>query len=130
MRLEFCVEDWEQASDITAEEQASRLKAQFPQMTIDRDEGNAYVQRRLDELIAMGTPDVILDAHRNYFGNVIFVLIAGNSWHGAFARSYLHTISPPLGDVVCFEIDGEPDTITSNQIVEELSQALCMEPCN
>lgn len=130
MRLKFCVADWEQAGDITAAEQAERLKAQFPQMTIDPDEGNAYVQRRLDELIELGTPDVILDAHRKYFGNVIFVLIADDSWHGAFAKSYLHTISPQLGDVVYFEIDGDPSNIATTQIVKELSQALCMEPCN
>ena len=99
-------------------------------MTLDRDEGNAFVQRRLEELIGMGTPEVILNAHWNYFGNVIFVLIAGNLWHGAFAKSYLHSISPPLGDVVYFDIVGEPDTITTQLIVEELSQALCMPPCN
>jgi hypothetical protein len=126
MRLKFGVENWEHTDHIHAEELVSRLVSRFPRMVIDRDEGNAHVQRKLDDLIAMGTPNVILTSHRGYFGNVIYVSIAEESWHGAVAISYLHSMYPQLGDTVFFDVTAAPNKIATNVIAKELADALQM----
>ncbi len=95
-------------------------------MTVDRQQGDAWVQQRLDELIEMGTPDVILQGHRSYFGNTIFVSINEPEWHGAIVTAYLQTFSPPLGDYVTFEVCGVPDEPTLDRIERALKAALKM----
>lgn len=127
IRLLFAAKDWEHSADMSAREQASLLKARFPQIVIDPVKGDASVQERLDELMAMGAPEIILNAHRNYFGKVIFVSIADESWNGASVNSYLHTMSPRLGDVVYFDLDGNAEPLAAEAIANDLADALGLD---
>src|SRR5689334_36980 len=97
---------------------------------IDPRQGDAHVQERLDQLVSMGAPDVILEAHRAYFGNVVFASVSEGRWNGAIATSYLHRMWPPLGDVVVFDLQGATDDAMAASIASELAEALHMVPCS
>jgi hypothetical protein len=99
-------------------------------MTVDRRKGNEHVQERLEHLTNIGAPNVILESHRSYFGNVIFVSISEPHWNGATAVSYLHSIWPPLGDRVLFNVTGAPDKATIDLIIKELKNAMSLVLCS
>lgn len=75
----------------------------------------------------MGAPDIILSAHRDYFEKVVFVSIEDESWDGASVTSYLHSMSPPSGDVISFDLIGASDPLTTDSIAHDLAEALRME---
>lgn len=125
----LCVEAWEQTPHIHAEELVRRLRLRFPEAVVDWERGNAHVQAKFDQLVTLGAPAVILESHRSYFGNVVFVSVSEPGWSGATAASYLHSISPPLGDAVMFEVEGTDDETTAKAIVRALGAALDMVPC-
>ncbi|MDB5338795.1 MAG: hypothetical protein JWN70_4414 [Planctomycetaceae bacterium] len=126
MEIRLCVEAWERAPEIPSAELVQRLLRQFPDAVIDWAQGDAYVQAGLDRLIGLGAPDIFLNAHRLYFGKVVFVSLSEPRWAGATATSYLHNTSPPLGDAVIFDVDGAEDESTVDLIARELGAALGM----
>jgi hypothetical protein len=124
-RIKLCVEG-EQTSEIHAEELVRRLLRHFPATVIDWERGDAHVQAGLDHLIRLGAPDVILESHKSYFGNVVFVSVSESRWGSAIATSFVHTIWPPLGDAVVFDVHGATDEGTVGLIARELRAALGM----
>jgi hypothetical protein len=125
MELILIVKDWEHTPQVSLEELVRRLASHFPRTIVDREKGDANVQERLEKLIEMEAPRVILDSHRSYFGNTIFVSIAESAWNGAAATSYLTLIRPPLGDAVYFDVVGA-DSTSLALIKRELEVALDM----
>jgi hypothetical protein len=130
LQVKLCVEAWEKTPEVSAEELARRLLCHFPSAVLNRERGNAHVQEGLDRLIGMGAPDVILESHRSYFGNVVFATVSEARWQGAAATSYLHRMWPPLGDVVFFDLQGVADEAAVESIARELGTALGMVPCS
>jgi hypothetical protein len=128
--LSFCVEDWEHTPHIHAEELVRRLRCHFPEMIVDREKGNDHVQEGLERLKARQAPNVILESHRSYFGNVIYVSISEGRWNGATANSHLYSIWPPLGDWVHFDVIGAPDAATIEMITQELASAMGLILCS
>jgi hypothetical protein len=129
LQVKLCVEAWEETPELSAEELAQRLIRHFPSAVIDWERGNAHVQEGLDRLIGLEAPDVILESHRSYFGNVVFASVSEARWAGAVATSYLYQMWPPLGDVVFFDIHGAADEVAADAIASELGEALGMVPC-
>ncbi len=130
MEITLRVEDCDQTPHISVEELVERLLRQFPAAVVNRERGDVHVQEGLNRLIRLEAPDVILDAHRSYFGNVVFVSISDSQWAGASATSYLHTMWPPLGDAVLFEVEGANDEMTVDLIARELAGTLGMVRCS
>lgn len=128
--VELRVRDPDNNSEVHAEELARRLLGHFPQAVIDRPRADAYVQSGLERLIDQEAPDVILEAHRRYFGNVIFASVSDEHWEGVTATSYLHTMWPDLGDTVSFEMNPDPGSETGRVIANELAVALDMVVCD
>lgn len=129
MQVRLCVEGWEVTPELSADELSQRLLRHFPSAVVDRERGNKHVQEGLDRLIGLGAPDVILESHRSYFGNVVFASVSEARWAGAVAISYLHRMWPPLGDAVLFDVQGAADDAAVGKIAGELGQALGMVPC-
>jgi hypothetical protein len=129
LQVKLCVEAWQETPELSADELAQRLLRHFPSAVIDRERGNAHVQHGLDRLIGLGAPDVILESHRSYFGNVVFASVSEARWEGAVAISYLHRMWPPLGDAVFFDVQGAADEAAAGAIASELGEALGMVPC-
>jgi hypothetical protein len=130
LQVKLCVEAWEETSEVSAEELAQRLLRHFPSAMIDRERGDGHVQEGLDRLISQGAPDVILESHRSYFGNVVFASVSEARWEGATATSYLHRMWPPLGDAMFFDVEGAADERIVAFIAGELAAALGMVPCS
>ena len=130
MQVKLCVKAWEETPELSSDELAQRLLRHFPSTVIDRKRGNAHVQERLDSLVSLGAPDVILESHRSYFGNVVFASVSETRWEGAVAISYLQRMWPPLGDAVFFDIEGAVDEAAECAIAGELGEALGMVPCS
>jgi len=128
MKLQYAVEDWEETLHIPVEELVRRLASRFPKLHVDREKGNALVQERLDGLIAIGAPSVILESHRSQFGDTILATIADESWGSATATAILSSIRPPLGDGVAFETRDE-DATTVERMSRDLANALGMIRC-
>jgi hypothetical protein len=128
MQVKLCVEAWEETPELSADELARRLLRHFPSAVIDRERGNAHVQAGLDRLIGLGAPEMILESHRSYFGNVVFASVSEARWEGAVATSYLHRMWPPLGDAVFFDVQRAADEAAVNVIASELGAALGMVP--
>jgi hypothetical protein len=126
LEVKLFVEAWEPTHEVSAEELARRLLRHFPSTVIDWDWGDAHVQDGLDRLIGLGAPDVILESHRTYFGNVAFASVSEDRWEGATATSYLHRMWPPLGDAVVFEVQGVETDAMAASIASELAAALDM----
>jgi hypothetical protein len=130
LEIKLCVEAWEQTLELPVDELAQRLLRHFPSAVIDRERGDAHVQQGLERLIGLGAPEVILESHRLYFGNVVFVSVSEGHWTGATATSYLHKMWPPLGDTVSFDIQGAGDESAVDSIARELGAALGMVLCS
>ena len=130
MKVKLCVEAWEQTPELSTDELARRLLREFPSAVIDRERGNAHVQECLDRLISLGAPEVVLESHRSYFGNVVFAAVSEARWDGATATSYLHRMWPPLGDAVFFDVQRAATEAVVGLIAGELGAALGMVPCS
>lgn len=130
MEILFCVKEWETTAHIDVDALVARLQRHFPTAKVDRERGDAHVQKRLEDLIAMGAPEVVLDSQRSLFGHVVFIEISARHWSSATATSYLQTLEPPLGDRTCFEIDGAADQAALDAIAAELGVGLGMEVCS
>jgi hypothetical protein len=99
-------------------------------MLVDREKGNAWVQRKLDELIAMGAPNVILTSHRALFDNVVYVAISDPAWSGVTATSYLESMVNAALSGVCFDVPDASDSATVAKITQDLRDALHMLLCS
>lgn len=130
VEVKLCVEAWEQTPHIHAEELARRLVRRFPAAVVDWERGDAHIQAGLERLVGLGAPGVILESHRSYFGNVVFVSVSEPGWSGATATSHLHTIMPPLGDAVFFDVEGAADETAAASIGRQLGEALGMVLCS
>lgn len=128
MQIKFCFEATDQKHEIHAEELVQRLHHHFPMLNLDWERGDVYVQSQLDRLIALEAPDVILESHRSYFGNVVYTSIRDKSWSGAIATSYLCRMCLPLGDAVFFDVQ-KADEATLNLVASEIAAALGMIRC-
>jgi len=129
LQIKFVVEAWEQTPHLPVEELLKRLKRQFKSLVVDRERGDAHVQAELDQLVRLGATEVILESHKSYFGNVVFVLIDEISSTGATATSYLQSIWPPLGDAVWFDVKAS-DKTTVEKTARELAASLGMVICS
>jgi hypothetical protein len=129
VEIAFCIDEKAPSRQPPARELARRLYDRFPTTVIDWERGDAYVQAGLDRLTALGTPDVILQSHRAYFGNVVFVSVSEPRWAGIVATSYIHSIWSPLDDAVLFDVRGSDDADRVGPIFRELGVALGMVPC-
>jgi hypothetical protein len=125
VRIVLGVEDWEHTLHISVGELVRRLTRRFPNMIVDQEKGDARVQERLQHLIDLDAPSVILESHRSYFGDTIFVSISEVHWKGATATCYLTSINPPLGDTFSFEVTGA-DPTSINLMKRDLAMALDM----
>jgi len=130
MKLTFGIEDWPHADGLDVEEQLRRLLRRFPTMLVDREEGNASVQKGLDGLIAMGAPEIILSSHRAYFDNVVYVSISEPTWNGITATAYLESMVNAALSGVCFEVPDTAHPATIDMITQELRDALHMLLCS
>ena len=54
---------------------AERVSANFPEATVDWDRANAKLQDELKNLEETGTPEPVLNGHKNLFGNTVFIEI-------------------------------------------------------
>lgn len=129
MKVTLGVEAWEHTPELVVDELVKRLIRSFLTAVIDRERGDAHVQEGLDRLIAMGAPNVILESHRSYFGNTVFVSLSESHWAGATATSFLQRMWPPLGDAVFFDVQGADEALMST-IASELASALEMIVCS
>jgi hypothetical protein len=130
VELRFCLKDAEQTPHMHAEELVRRLQRRFPAMIVDREKGNAYVQEGLEKLITLQAPDVILQSHRSYFENTIYVSISEERWNGARAIAYLQSIYPPLGDRVHFDVIDATGVTIIDTIAQEIKGAMEMVLCS
>ena len=130
VKLTFGIPDWPHSGGISAEELVKRLQCRFPTMLVDREKGNAFVQQRLDQLIALGAPEVILNSHRRYFDNTIYASISPPDWQGVSATSYVHSIRMPALEGVDFDVTDATDETTRDNIARELAGALGMALCS
>ena len=125
MKITLGVEAWEHTPELSVEELVQRLTRNFPSAVIDRERGNSHVQEGLNRLVAMGAPNIIIESHRSYFGNTVFVSVSESRWAGATANSYLQRMWPQLGDAVFFDVQGANDALLPS-IARELAAALGM----
>jgi hypothetical protein len=128
VELRFC-EPSEHVLEFTAQEIVRRLLDNFPGMLVDRDKGNELVQRKLDKLIEISTPDVILESHKTYFDNTIYVAISQANWLGARVESFIQSGWFQLGDCVSFDVSGALDEEILRLVAQDLSRALNMVLC-
>ncbi|MFO0876270.1 MAG: hypothetical protein U0840_02765 [Gemmataceae bacterium] len=129
MEIAFCIDEKAESRQPHARELAQRLSDRISTTIVDWPRGNTYVQAGLDRLISLGTPEVILQSHRAYFGNVVFVSVSEPRWAGITATSYIHSIWSPLDDSVLVDVQGSDDAETVGSVVRELGAALGMVLC-
>lgn len=110
---------------IHVQELLDQLHSRFPEMIVDWEQGKSYVQERLNLLMSMNAPEVVVEAERACLGKVVFVSIREVRWSGATVTSYLSSISPPLGDGVRIEVAGADGTVAV-AIAREVTSALGM----
>jgi hypothetical protein len=130
MQLSFGIADWPHADGLDVEQQLSRLIRCFPAMLVDREKGNAWLQCKLDQLIAMGAPNIILTSHKALFDNVVFVSISEPAWSGVTATSYLESMVNASLSGVCFDVPDTAEPATVAKITQDLGNALHMLLCS
>ena len=130
MEIRLCVIAWEETPLIPVQELVRRLRSRYPTMLVDWKRGDAFVQTRLEQFVAIGAAEVILKSHRTYFGNTAYVSIREEHWSGATVTAWLQTMRPPLGDAVCFDVMGTDAEAVGELIAGELGAVLGMVRCS
>jgi len=112
------------ADTLHAKEIARRILQAFPHALVDWDRGNQHVQTRLQELIALRTPEVILKSHRSFFGHVAYLSVSYPEWPNLSVSSYVHS-----NDAVFFDVSEPFNVELLKRAAVDLSAGLDFQFC-
>lgn len=106
------------------EEVARRVLQGNPNAVTDWSRGDEMVDARLQDLLSMRAPDVIVASHRLLFGHVVYIELSYPEWPNHSVFTYVYG---PANDGLSLEVSGGFDIKLLIHAAREISQALNYE---
>lgn len=116
-------------SFVDAREIARRVQQALPGAVVDWARGDAWVQDSLQELIARGTPEVILAGHRHLFGQTVYISRAYPDWPERPVFTIVSGIQREAGDALFLKVTLPFDLDLLKRGAADFAAALDFEYC-
>lgn len=112
------------AQELGALEAALAIQSSIPRANVDWSKGRARAQKRLDQLIAMGCPEIIYRGQQRLVDKMFYVQIPANDSQ-AFVCGYCFGFSHYDG---CISLESSPyDVDCLKRVAREFAAALSLE---